>query len=232
MSFRAYGIIDINETINIFTFGSHQYALYFWLKCVEKGIIRKHASLIHIDFHADFISPHSEIDMYISSSGIEDLINKGAIHYDTFIKIALSLGIVNNIEFCCKPHFSHPLGKKVKSKISGFNEVKPFNNHVSPILLINDINRHNPPDVSDLILDIDLDFFVDFESDIIRLKEKSKIIEEIKAINELFKLAKVTTICTSHDWSWKKEQREKVQNIFSENFSVKIDFSRRPEQIY
>lgn len=232
MSFRTYGIIDIDEINNIFTCGSHQYALYFWQKCAEQDIIRKPAYLIHIDFHADFLSPHSEIDVHISSSGIKDLINNRTIRFDNFIKIALSLGIVRNIDFCCLPHFSHPFWTTAKSRIAHGFDVSPFKNYVSPIDLLKHVKGHDQSGVLDMILDIDLDFFVDFKSDIIRLKENSKIIEEIKAINELFKLAKITTVCTSHDWSWQKEQRERVQKIFSEQFSVKIDFSRSPEQIY
>jgi hypothetical protein len=233
MSFRAYGIMDIDEINNIYTCGSHQYALYFWLKCAEKYIVRKPASLIHIDFHADFLSPHTEIDVHITSSGIEDLIVKRFIRNDNFIKIAQSLGIVKNMYFCCKPHYSHRYWETVKSiRGHGFN-VSPFTNYVSPIALLKHVKEQNTrSDVLDVILDIDLDFFVDFESDKIRLKEESKIIEEIRAINELFKLAKITTVCTSHDWSWKKELRERFQKIFSEQFAVKIDFSINPNQIY
>jgi len=220
MSFYAYGIIDTDEKHNVYTFGSHQYALYFWLKCIEQGIIRKYASLIHIDFHSDFIDPQSEINKKIDSSGIEDLITQRLICYDNFINIALSLSIIKNIKFCCKP------------KCGEFNNVKPFKNYVSPIILLNDIRRDNSLDDSDMILDIDLDFFIDFKSDIIKLKERDQIENEVEAINELFKFAKVTTICTSHDWSWNEEQRKRVQGIFSECFSFRINFSKNPEQIY
>jgi len=220
MPFYAYGIIDADEINNVYTFGSHQYALYFWLKCVEQGIIRKYASLIHIDFHSDFLSHRVKIDKGIDSLCIEDLIKKRMIHYDDFIKLALSLNIIQNIKFCCKPKWGE------------FNDVRPFKNYVSPTTLLNSIRRDNMFSVSDIILDIDLDFFIDFKSEYIQLKEEEQIKKEIAAINEIFKFSKIATVCTSHEWIWNKQQREKIQNIFSEYFAVKIDFSKKPEQIY
>jgi hypothetical protein len=98
--------------------------------------------------------------------------------------------------------------------------------------LLHDIRRDNSFDDSDIILDINLDFFIDFKSDIIKLKKRNQIENEIEAINELFKFAKATTICTSHDWSWSEEQRKTVQIIFSECFSSQINLTKNPAQIY
>jgi len=220
MTLYAYGIIDIDETNNVYTFGSHQYALYFWLKCLEQGLLRKHASLIHIDFHSDFLNPLSSINKEIDSLNVESLINRRQIHNDNFIKIALSLGLIKDIKFCCKPEWGE------------FNNVKPFQNFLSPIIILDALKKHVRLNDADIILDIDLDFFIDFKSETIKLKERSQIENEIRAINELFKYAKVTTICTSQDWSWRKEQREKVQKIFCDNFIYKVNFSKNPVQIY
>ena len=129
MAYNVYGIIDIDETNNLYTFGSHQYALYFWLKCIEKGILRKYASLIHIDYHSDFSEPSETIDKKINSSSVKDLIRKNQIRNDDFIKTFLSLDIIENIKFCCKPEFDDK------------DKLRPFRNYETPIVLLKDMRQ-------------------------------------------------------------------------------------------
>lgn len=52
------------------------------------------------------------------------------------------------------------------------------------------------------------------------------------AINTILPHSKITTICTSHDWSWKDAQRRRVQMIFSKHFIGKVIFDDEPELIY
>ena len=219
---NIFGAIDRDEDNNVFLFGSHQYALYYWVKCFEKGSIKHGANLVHIDFHSDFLSSEGVFDNLLSSKIIcEQIINK-SINYDNFIRVAKSMKLIDHIDFCCKP------------QVGEFNDVTPYINYVSPIKLLEQRKffiQESNCSKNNLILDIDLDFFVSFEDEYIKLKEEKQIINEIKAINKLSKLACLTTIATSQDWSWEKEHREKVQQLFFEHSIFRLDFFRKPEPI-
>ena len=199
--------------------GSHQLALYYWSFCIQKEILKKYATVIHIDFHSDFLDHRVS---YVSDNpdDIFKLISDKEIQFDTFIKYAISANMINEVIFCCKPQSGE------------MNNVDPFINYHSPVLLVDSLLRKDIHLPANLILDIDLDYFIDFESEIIKLKTESQIIEEIEAINKLFQYAKVTTISTSQDWSWEREHWEFVQNLFERYFNSPVSFSCNPEQIF
>ncbi len=234
MALNAFGIISENEFQAIYAFGSHQYALYFWARSMEEGRITKNSTLAHIDFHSDFLAPDKRLRTPTTSHQVDRLINERVIRYDNFIKSAIKTGIVKDVVFCCKP------------KSGGFNDFGKFKNYVSPINIANFLQSYKakaPLPKADklmceqildgaLILDIDLDFFLDFNSETIRLKDDALIIKEVNAINAIFQHSKTTTICTSHDWSWEDTQRRHVQMIFSKHFVGKVSFDNEPDLIY
>ena len=85
-----------------------------------------------------------------------------------------------------------------------------------------------------IILDIDLDFFIDFMPDekeiiptILVPKNERMIIEEISAINKLFSYAGITTIATSPELFCGEDGRRYlaiIQNIFAKHFLLPINF--------
>jgi hypothetical protein len=197
--------------------------------------------LIHVDLHSDYLSPRCNIDQSASPESIHKLIQNKSIAYDEFIKPAIQFGIVKTVAFCCNPKQRNVYGN--------------FNNYGSPIKIVEMLLDHNNHQAlhkaehnicnkirgRNLILDIDLDFFLDFihdESDesvpcLLKPKDEHTIIQEIRAINTLFDFASITTIATSPapDFSWDDRTRREVENIFSNNFKVPIDFTYEPEDI-
>lgn len=209
MALELYGISDKDESNNIFLFGSHQWALYYWKKSQECGVIKNNSTLVHIDYHSDFLSPFKKIPEGVSSSEISKLIRQDKIRYDDFIKQAMSMNLISHILFCCKQ-----------------GSVDPFKNFEFPSLLLEAIDTSQ----KNLILDIDLDFFIDNNQDSSQPTEK--IIKEIEAINELSKIAAIVTITTSHDWGcWEIDYRLKIQELFQEHSIFNLNFLSEPESI-
>jgi len=233
VALNIYGIISEDERRAIYAIGSHQYALYFWAKSLNNGRIHKNSMLVHIDFHSDFLDPDKQLSRTTTPQQIDRLIKRHIIRYDNFIKSAISAGIVKDVVFCCKP------------KSGEFNDFGKFKNYISPrkiVDLLQDYKDGVPlPSVEkfickrimdgEVILDIDLDFFVDFNSDIIRLKDDALIKEEVNAINSVFQYSGTTTICTSYDWSWEDIQRIHVQRMFSKYFIGKVSLNKEPDLI-
>jgi len=234
MAFNAFGIISEDDLQSIYVSGSHQYALYFWVRSIAKARIHKDSTLIHIDFHSDFLDPDNGLITPTTPQQVERLIRERTIRFDNFIKSAIKIGIVKDVAFCCKPTSGE------------FNDFGKFKNYVSPIKIAELLKSYKEkaplPKAAKLlckkmvdgvlILDIDLDFFVDFNSETIRLKDDALIINEVKAINSIFQHSQITTICTSHDWSWLDAQRNHVQTIFSKHFIGKVSFDKEPNLIY
>lgn len=234
MAFNAFGVISEDELQAIYAFGSHQYALYFWAKSMNEGRIPKNSTLVHIDFHSDFLNPDNRLITPTTPQQVDRLIRERVIRYDNFIKSAIKIGIVKDVVFCCKP------------KSGDFNDFGKFKNYVSPIKIVELLRSYKEKaplpkaekllceQILDgaLILDIDLDFFVDFNAETIRLKDDALIIKEVSAINAIFQHSKTTTICTSHDWSWEDTQRSHVQMMFSNHFVGKVSFDNEPDLIY
>lgn len=162
MAFNAFGIISEDELQSIYSFGSHQYALYFWAKSVDEGKIPKYSTLIHIDFHTDFLDPDNKLEIPNTPQQVDNLIRERVIRYDNFIKLAINMDIVKDVVFCCKP------------KTGDFNDLGKFKNYVSPINIVNLLMSYQKnarlPKVETLlceqildgalILDIDLDFLL------------------------------------------------------------------------
>ncbi len=234
MALNAFGIIDENEPQGIYAFGSHQYALYFWAKAVHEGRIPWGATLLHIDFHTDFLAPSKRLRPTTTKDQIDSLIKSREIRNDNFIKAAMNIGIVKDVLFCCKPRSGE------------FNDCGEFTNFTSPLRLVNLLQMHKEGDLlsqsdkilcnlisqNNLILDLDLDFFVDFTDGPIVLKDDALIIQETQAINDIFQHSKIMTICTSHDWSWDDKQRLHATSIFCKHFTGRISLNSEPEQIY
>ena len=110
----------------VFTFGPHQYALYFWYEAFENDIIDKNSLLIHIDFHGDFLE--CAYDAPFTSKVIRKQLDSGKIRRDNYIKPALEDGLIDEIIFCCNPrHINQDYGK--------------FKNYKSPIYISNLLNR-------------------------------------------------------------------------------------------
>lgn len=234
MSPYVYGDISKNEENKVYVFGSHQYALYYWTKAVSENKLGLKALLIHIDLHSDYHDPASCIDNQISldPEAVLKCIKNRAIHYDDFIIPALKMGIVGDIAFCCNP--------KQRD-----NQCDNFKNYESPTKIAESLSRYNNGKSlseseyslckkileQNCILDIDLDFFLDFKcnsANELVLKQDKTILNEINAINTLFDFASITTITTSHDLGWDKE-RHYVQKIFSQHFKGHINFKNKPK---
>ena len=231
---NVFGIISEDELQAIYAFGSHQYALYFWVRSMEEGRIFKDSTLVHIDFHSDFMCPDDRLRTLTTPQQVDSLTRRLVIRNDNFIQSAIKTGIVKDVLFCCKP------------TTGDFNDCGGFKNYVSPIKIAELLQSYKEkaplPKAEKLpceqilngsiILDIDLDFFLDFSSGPIRLKDDPLIINEVKAINAIFQHSQITTICTSHDWSWQDSQRRYVQTIFSKHFVGNCGFDKEPNSIY
>lgn len=189
MAYRVYGIINEDEENNIYAFGSHQLALYYWKKCAEENVIKFPATLIHIDYHSDFMPPKIDLDEQSKSSRILNLVKTNQIENDHLIQCALFWNMVENIFFCCSP---------TRFTLEPFTD--EYTNHLSPVNLINNESIIDNFRRTDVLLSIDLDFFIDFQAE--DLKKDEVIKEEIEAINELYKYSKVTTICTTPEGVW------------------------------
>lgn len=234
MALNAFGIIDENETQGIYAFGSHQYALYFWAKAVHEGRIPWGSTLLHIDFHTDFLAPSKQLSNTITPDEIDSLIRSREIRYDNFIKAALNIGIIKDVLFCCK------------QRSGEFNDCGEFTIFISPLRIVELLQKYGEGNLlaqsdeslcklilrDNIILDVDLDFFVDFTDGPIVLKDDALIIQETQAINDIFQHSKIMTICTSHDWSWGDKQRQHTTSIFCKHFTGQISLNREPEQIY
>jgi len=226
----VYGIISEDKAKNVYSFGSHQYALYYWAKAIAGKSLNKNALLIHIDLHSDFISPKVDIHDQIPPELIQNLIKNRSIAYDEFIVASIKMGIVDNVAFCCNP-----------KQVGEFGE---FINYESPLSIIELFSRYKNKEAllnseyylckevekKNFILDIDLDFFMDFksnENEELELKHENTIINEIRAINTLYEFANITTISTSPapDFSWDDTTRRYVQNIFSNYFKGEVNLS-------
>ena len=53
----VYGPIMEDDENKIYVFGSHQYALYYWVRALLAQTLAPNAQLIHIDHHTDFLPP-------------------------------------------------------------------------------------------------------------------------------------------------------------------------------
>ncbi len=230
MELFRYGIINENENQHIFAFGSHQYALYYWTKAVWERKLIPPSLLIHIDHHADFLTPKCAFDRLVAPKEIETNIKKGQLSCDTFIRPAISMGIIHDIAFCC-----YPCPK---------NDVPNFTNYESPIGIVDRLQSYlQSAHLCDkdsqlcgnivsrnLILDIDLDFFLEpDEKGYLIPKNQSVVRNEIAAINELQKYSSITTIATSPNiGNNQKGYQQSIRETFCEHFAAKIDLSRQP----
>ena len=55
---------------NLYVFGPHQYALYYWQKAAIEGNIKGPSLLIHIDLHSDFMESDIEEDGELTPKAI------------------------------------------------------------------------------------------------------------------------------------------------------------------
>jgi hypothetical protein len=194
------------------------------------------ALLIHVDFHSDYLDPNLPPGYQMRPESPGELVEGGTITFDSFIKPALEMGIISSIAFCCNPKFSH-------------NDYGHFRNYESPVRIVNllqDFKDKRALSKSDhrlcqqihqrrFILDIDLDFFLDFApsddndsppTTLIPIEE-TKIIDEIVAINSLLIYAGVTRVATSPEIFCSDEGEDylrRIQEIFEQHFSVRINF--------
>lgn len=232
MELYRYGIIYEDDSQHTYAFGSHQYALYYWTKAVWEGKLISPSLLIHIDHHADFLTPECSFDRLVEPEEIDTNIKKGQLSYDSFIRPAISMGLIQDIAFCCYPCSN--------------NDVPNFTNYESPISIADRLQSyHQGAHLSDkdsqlcgniisknLILDVDLDFFLEpDEKGFLIPKNQSVIRNEITAINELHKYSAVTTIATSPNiGNNQKGYQQSIREIFCKHFTAnKIDLSRQPE---
>ena len=203
---------------NIYVFGLHQNALYYWVKALRNNKLSLNAHLIHIDYHTDFKKSSVKLNPSVTSNEIKSLIENGDITNDSFINLAMSIGIVKDITFCCSVDHKH-----------SFGSFKNFNSPVElaeALIISHTNNLSNIISSSNIILDIDLDYF--FESDenrLIRQKTTEKIKEEVIAINKLLKFASITTIARSPEM-YCQEKRNNIENIFTEVFDIPVNLKK------
>ena len=218
----------------VFVFGPHQYSLYHWYKAYENKKISCNSLVVHIDLHSDFLDPRIKLETRVTSEDIKRHIELGQINFDSFMKPALQIGLINEIVFCCSTDLVH-------------NEYGKFVNFESPVTIINLLNRYDKnKKLSSLetalckkmlkgriIVDIDLDFFLEFEpcKDSIPTslipKNETLIQNEVAAINYLFNYAAITTIATSPEIFCSEEGKryfEEIKSIFAKYFIIPIHF--------
>ncbi|MHB8882965.1 MAG: peptide arginase family protein [Thermodesulfovibrionales bacterium] len=231
MELKRYGIIFEDDIRNIFVFGSHQYALYYWTKAVWEKKLNTGTLLIHIDNHVDFSTPKCSFDNLVSPEEIEKNISQGRLHYDSFIRPAISMGIIQDIAFCCYPCTN--------------NSVPNFTNYESPINIVGNLRKAlGSESLSDmkkqlcrnivarnLILDIDLDYFLTPNRlGFLVPKSDLEIKNEIAAINELHEYATITTIATSPNiGNNQMGYQRSIRELFCKSFAASIDLSKQPE---
>jgi len=180
--------------------------LFFWIKSVELGVIRENCLLVHIDLHSDFIHPTCNIAKRETPKEILDRIKKKEINHDSFICPAIQMGIINNVLFCCNS--------------TQINEFGIFTNYEYPSAVLSHLK--NSPPKSDLILDVDIDYFLVFRENGHELRPMSDLdlIRHLSVISEIKKMASLTTIATSPEIfaikpCWRKEIFRKVrQRLF------------------
>lgn len=231
MELDLYGIISEDDETGVYLFGSHQYALYFWTKAIWEERLKPKAQLIHIDFHADYSSPITEFTSLLPPEDIASCIRNRVIQYNSFIIPAISMGIVESCAFCCFPFEDISLGH--------------FPNYVTPSGIVNNLTKYLKGEYlparekrlcsnilgRNLILDIDIDYFLKpNEKHVLVPKKEDVIIAEIESINRLVEYAPVTTIAISPNIG-KDAYQQKIQKIFSKYFTIGIDFDKPMEVI-
>ena len=184
----------IKTNKKIYLFGYHQYALYFWAKSIEKKILRKNCILIHIDLHSDFMQPVYDSHSFESSRYILQKIKNKSINHDSFIIPAISMKIVSEVMFCCN-----------RNQINEYGE---FNNFEYPKAILTSLERQKIK--QDIILDIDIDYFLTFKSntDLVPM-DKKEMKEHLSYVRELNNISTLTTVATSPEIfaterNWKK----------------------------
>jgi len=195
----------MNQRDNTYLVGYHQYALYYWYKCVEIGLIGKESLLIHIDLHSDFINPLIQTGSINNSKDVLEAISSKMIKHDSFVIPALDNEIISNILFCCNSNQQ--------------NEYGDYENFHNPEAVIKKIILEKAF-YKEIILDLDIDFFLDFQEDGISLlpMPEEKIIKILQSISILRKMAKITTIATSPEIfifhsAWRKEIFNNVRKV-------------------
>lgn len=174
----------MNQDNSTYLIGCHQYALYYWLKCIEQNRISRNATLIHIDLHSDYLKPRNENLTMNSSGDVLRHIASGHIRHDTFIIPALKNKIISNILFCCNVRQNNDFGV--------------YRNFETPTNILNHVES-NVEISNDLILNIDIDYFLEFQDSDISLRPmlQEKIVELLEIISTLKERASITTIATS-----------------------------------
>jgi len=161
-------------SIPVYIFDNHNHAFAFWCEQKHQGNLKDNALLVHIDQHKDTRIP----DSFISKQDSEDL--QKVFHYTNtvlnvgnFIPAAQHIGLVNGIIFLDSLYSLEQMQERLK-----LNENE------------GGIPNNIPGSNSNLILDIDLDFFAP-DSDYIGNEFKLQIIEK------LIPKASVITFATS-----------------------------------
>lgn len=100
------GLADFIEFINPFNnkhaiiFDNHNHALFFWAEAIQKGYIKRNATLIHIDQHKDMREPESYLPA-IPAPNLEAIYNytNTVLNVGNFIRPAMELGIIKDAYF-------------------------------------------------------------------------------------------------------------------------------------
>ena len=223
-----------DEKKQVFVFGPHQYALYYWYKAYENKKISCNSLVVHIDLHSDFLDPIIKLETRVTSKDIKRHIVLGEITFDRYMKQVLQVGLINEIVFCCStkqnneygnfPNFESPVS--IAKLLSKFNKNKELSS--SETVLCEKIRQKK------IILNIDLDFFLDFEpcdegtQTFSIPKDEELIKDEVDAINYLFRYASITTIATSPEIFCSEEGKQyfkEIQFIFAQYFLIPINFN-------
>ncbi len=224
----------------------HATALIAWKKAFNEGIIRRGATLFHLDEHTDFYFNKSNINkskkiLEMGDSELNDFIMKDlAIHNDEFIVNAMYSGLIKDgISFYFDDYVPEydDFPRKRKFICDGI-EHNFYLFKEKDISLIDNISSYREIELlfrysRDFILDIDLDFFTDINEGLID-KTVSRTSKDIsRQINsdlfkKMFEMSKVITIALEPANCGGNEQCEKILcSLMSDKFFEFKNFDLR-----